>query len=405
MNFPALSILGVLAFIVALLFSVMVHEAGHYLTAKKFQMRVTEFFLGFGKRLWSFQRGETEFGIKAIPAGGYCRISGMSVNEELPETEKHRAFYLASVPKRLIVLGAGSFLHFVLGFLILVLLLAGVGVTTVTNTIGEVVPCVLNTSSGVTDTKCSATSNPSPAKIAGLKVNDQITAINGTEYENWLDYTTKIRASAHKEINLTVLRNGEEFSIPITPAARTLDGEEIGYLGVINKLGTRKDGSFKAISNSARLTKDLLNNSVTSLISLPTKIPALVRQTFGSEKRDAQGLVGVVGVARVSAQTASDPKLKSREKVASFLIIIASLNIFVGVFNLLPLLPLDGGHMAVAIVDGVRRINARRRKKTAPAPIDVERLLPLTLAVFAVLAVLSLLLLAADIFNPINLNQ
>ncbi|MFZ4064355.1 MAG: M50 family metallopeptidase [Candidatus Nanopelagicaceae bacterium] len=405
MNFPALSILGVLAFIVALLFSVMVHEAGHFLTAKKFQMRVTEFFLGFGKRLWSFQRGETEFGIKAIPAGGYCRISGMSVNEELPESEKHRAFYLASVPKRLIVLGAGSFLHFVLGFLILVLLLAGVGVTIVTNTIGEVVPCVLNTSSGVTDTKCSATSNPSPAKIAGLKVNDQITAINGTEYENWLDYTTKIRASAHKEINLTVLRNGKKFSIPITPAARTLDGKEIGYLGVINKLGTRKEGSFKAIANSARLTKDLLNNSVTSLISLPTKIPALVRQTFGSEKRDAQGLVGVVGVARVSAQTASDPKLKSREKVASFLIIIASLNIFVGVFNLLPLLPLDGGHMAVAIVDGVRRINARRRKKTAPAPIDVERLLPLTLAVFAVLAVLSLLLLAADIFNPINLNQ
>jgi len=404
-NFPALSILGVLAFIVALLFSVMVHEAGHFLTAKKFQMRVTEFFLGFGKRLWSFQRGETEFGIKAIPAGGYCRISGMSVNEELPESEKHRAFYLASVPKRLIVLGAGSFLHFVLGFLILVLLLAGVGVTIVTNTIGEVVPCVLNTSSGVTDTKCSATSNPSPAKIAGLKVNDQITAINGTEYENWLDYTTKIRASAHKEINLTVLRNGKKFSIPITPAARTLDGKEIGYLGVINKLGTRKEGSFKAIANSARLTKDLLNNSVTSLISLPTKIPALVRQTFGSEKRDAQGLVGVVGVARVSAQTASDPKLKSREKVASFLIIIASLNIFVGVFNLLPLLPLDGGHMAVAIVDGVRRINARRRKKTAPAPIDVERLLPLTLAVFAVLAVLSLLLLAADIFNPINLNQ
>ena len=105
MNFPGLGILGVLAFVVALLFSVMVHEAGHYLTAKKFHMRVTEFFLGFGKRIWSFQRGETEFGIKAIPAGGYCRISGMSVNEELPEADKHRAFYLASVPKRLIVLG------------------------------------------------------------------------------------------------------------------------------------------------------------------------------------------------------------------------------------------------------------------------------------------------------------
>jgi membrane-associated protease RseP (regulator of RpoE activity) len=404
-NFSGLSILGVLAFIVALLFSVMVHEAGHYLTAKKFHMRVTEFFLGFGKRIWSFQRGETEFGVKAIPAGGYCRISGMSVNEELPEADKHRAFYLASVPKRLIVLGAGSFLHFVLGFLILFVLLAGVGVTTVTNTIGEVVPCVLNSTSGVSDSKCTSSSNPSPAKAAGLVANDEIVAIDGEKYSTWFDYATKIRASANKPIMLSVSRNGEALEIPITPAARTLDGKEIGYLGVINKLGTRKDGSFKAISNSAKLTKDLLGNSVTSLISLPTKIPALVRQTFGNEKRDAQGLVGVVGVARVSAQTASDPKLQSREKVASFLIIIASLNIFVGVFNLLPLLPLDGGHMAVAIVDGLRRLNARRRKVTAPAAIDVEKLLPITLVVFAVLAVLSLLLLAADIFNPINLNQ
>ncbi len=405
MNFPGLGILGVLAFVVALLFSVMVHEAGHYLTAKKFQMRVTEFFLGFGKRLCSFQRGETEFGIKAIPAGGYCRISGMSVNEELPESEKHRAFYLASVPKRLIVLGAGSFLHFVLGFLILIVLLAGVGVTAVTKTIGEVVPCVSNSASGVSDSKCSATSIPSPAKASGLMVGDEIIAINGVESDNWIDYIKIIRESARKEITVTVKRNGEELLIPITPAARTLDGKEIGYLGIINKLGTHRDGPIAAVKNSVRLTNDLLKNSVTSLFSLPTKIPALVRQTFGSEERDAQGLVGVVGVARVSAQTASDPKLQSREKVATFLIIIASLNIFVGVFNLLPLLPLDGGHMAVALIDGVRRFNAKRRKLSPPAAIDVEKLLPLTLAVFALLAVLSLLLLAADIFNPINLNQ
>ena len=405
MNFPGLGILGVLAFIVALLFSVMVHEAGHYLTAKKFHMKVTEFFLGFGKRLWSFQRGETEFGIKAIPAGGYCRISGMSVNEELPEGDKHRAFYLASVPKRLIVLGAGSFLHFVLGFLILVILLAGVGVTSVTKTIGEVVPCVSNNTTGVFDSNCTSTSIPSPAKAAGLMAGDEVIAINGVESDNWFDYTKTIRESARKEITITIERNGERLLIPITPAVRTLDRQEIGYLGIINKLGTRKDGPIKAITNSARITKDLLSNSMTSLFSLPTKIPALVRQTFGSEERDAQGLVGVVGVARVSAQTVSDPRLASREKVATFLIIIASLNIFVGVFNLLPLLPLDGGHMAVAIIDGLRRLNAKRRKLSPPAAIDVEKLLPLTLAVFAVLAVLSLLLLGADIFNPININQ
>jgi membrane-associated protease RseP (regulator of RpoE activity) len=383
----------------------MVHEAGHYLTAKKFHMRVTEFFLGFGTRLWSFQRGETEFGIKAIPAGGYCRISGMSVNEELPESEKHRAFYLASVPKRLIVLAAGSFLHFVLGFLILVILLAGVGVTSVTKTIGEVVPCVSNTSTGVSDSKCTATSIPSPAKASGLLAGDEIIAINGEESDNWVDYIKIIRESARKEITVTIERNGERLIIPITPASRMLDGKEIGYLGIINKLGNHRDGPISAIKNSGRITGDLLQNSVTSLFALPTKIPALVRQTFGDEERDAQGLVGVVGVARVSAQTASEPTLKSREKVATFLIIIASLNIFVGVFNLLPLLPLDGGHMAVAMIDGIRRFNAKRRKLSPPVSIDVEKLLPLTLAVFALLAVLSLLLLAADIFNPINIYQ
>ena len=405
MNFPGLGILGVLAFVVALLFSVMVHEAGHYLTAKKFHMRVTEFFLGFGTRLWSFQRGETEFGIKAIPAGGYCRISGMSVNEELPEADKHRAFYLASVPKRLIVLGAGSFLHFVLGFLILVILFAGVGVTAVTKTIDQVVPCVSNSASGISDSSCTATSIPTPAKAAGLLAGDEVISINGKESDNWADYTTIIRESARKEVIIAVMRNGERLLIPVTPAARTLDGKEIGYLGIINKLGNKKENPIKAVSSSVRITGDLLQNSVTSLFSLPTKIPALVRQTFGNEERDAQGLVGVVGVARVSAQTASEPSLESREKIATFLIIIASLNIFVGVFNLLPLLPLDGGHMAVAIVDGIRRFNAKRRKLSPPPAIDVEKLLPLTLAVFALLAVLSLLLLAADIFNPINIYQ
>jgi len=402
-NFSGLGFIGVLAFIVALLFSVMVHEAGHYLTAKHFHMKVTEFFLGFGKRIWSFQRGETEFGIKAIPAGGYCRISGMSVNEEMAEDEKHRAFYIASVPKRLIVLGAGSFLHFVLGFLILVVLLAGVGITSVTNQIGEVVPCLIT--STAPDAECQPTDKPSAAKLAGLQAGDKIIAIDGKEYENWFDSVTKIRASANKEITLRILRNGQNLEIPITPGLRIFDGEEIGVLGIINTVANQKQGPVTAISNSAKLIKDLLVNSVSSLFALPTKIPALVRQTFGQEERDPQGLVGVVGVARVSAQTASSESLANLEKVASFLLIIASLNIFVGVFNLLPLLPLDGGHMAIAIVDGVRRVKAKRLNRPAPAPVDVERLLPITLAVFAVLAVLSLLLLTADIFNPININQ
>jgi membrane-associated protease RseP (regulator of RpoE activity) len=400
-----LGVAGVIAFVVALLFSVMVHEAGHFLTARRFDMKVTEFFLGFGKRIWSFTRGETEFGIKAIPAGGYCRIVGMSVNEEMEESDRGRAFYLASAPKRLIVLGAGSFLHFVLGFLILVLLLAGIGTTTISNKIGEVAPCIISNSTGAADAKCAPDAPPSPAKISGLMVGDRITAINGTSIEEWSAAVSKIRNSPNKEITLTIKRGASSLTIPITPGTRALDGKTIGVIGISNTLENRKLPILKAVTNSGSLTWDLLKSSATSLASLPTKIPALFRQTLFHEKRDATGLVGVVGVARVSAQTASDPKLANREKIATFLLIISSLNIFVGLFNLLPLLPLDGGHMAVAVIDGLRRARAKRKGRPAPSEIDVERLLPLTMVVFTILAALSLLLLAADIFNPINLYQ
>ncbi len=400
-----LGVAGVIAFVVALLFSVMVHEAGHFLTARRFDMKVTEFFLGFGKRIWSFTRGETEFGIKAIPAGGYCRIVGMSVNEEMEESDRGRAFYLASAPKRLIVLGAGSFLHFVLGFLILVLLLAGVGTTAISNKVGEVVPCIISNSTSAADAKCAPDAPPSPAKAAGLMVGDEITAINGAPIKDWSNAVKKIRNSPNQELSLTIKRGSSTLTVPITPGTRILDGKKIGIIGVSNTLENRKLSIYRAVTNSGTLTWDLTKSSVTSLISLPTKIPALFRQTFFHETRDATGLVGVVGVARVSAQTASDPKLASREKIATFLLIIASLNIFVGLFNLLPLLPLDGGHMAIAVIDGLRRARARRKGSPAPPEIDVERLMPLTMAVFAILAVLSLLLLAADIFNPINLNQ
>ena len=396
-----MSFLGVIAFVVALLFSVMVHEAGHFLTARHFHMKVTEFFLGFGKRIWSFKRGETEFGIKAIPAGGYCRIVGMSVTEEVSDEDRPRSFYLASAPKRLIVLGAGSFLHFVLGFLILVIFLAGVGTTSVTNTVGTVSQCLSTDASG----KCAPGAQIPPAKKAGIQAGDKIIAINGKKINLWSDAVSTIRNSPNKQLTLTLERAGSNLDISLTPEAHLLNGKSVGFIGVQNKMGNVRLSLLKSLSNSTTLTGQLMKSSVSSLFSLPTKIPALVRQTFGHEKRDASGLVGVVGVARVSAQTASDPKLATPEKIATFLVIIASLNIFVGVFNLFPLLPLDGGHMAVALADGIRRQWARIRKKALPDPINVERLMPVTIVVFALLAVLSLLLLAADIFNPINISQ
>jgi len=395
-----MAIIGVIAFVVALLLSVMIHEAGHYLTAKRFGMKVTEFFVGFGQKIWSTQRGETEFGVKAIPAGGYCRIAGMTPREELSEADADRAFVKAGVTQRLIVLGAGSFLHFVIGFVLLLALFSVIGVTSLTNQVERVSDCIPQTATEV----CSSKSTPSPAKNAGILAGDQIISINGVEYTEWAQAVRVIRSSAGKQLDITVNRNGGLIDILVTPAFRDLDGEKIGVIGVINKVGTVTYAPIPAVIKAGSFTLEILQNSLTALISLPSKIPDLINQTFGNEERDPEGLVGVVGVARVSGETAETKALTGREKIATFVLIIASLNLFVGMFNLLPLLPLDGGHMAVAIADGVRNTRAKAKGLAKPAPFDVERLTPITMVVFILMASLSLLLLTADILNPVRLN-
>jgi RIP metalloprotease RseP len=324
----------------------------------------------------------------------------MSSREVLSPADADRAFIKATVTQRLIVLGAGSFLHFVIGFLLLITLFGAVGVTSVTNQVEKISDCVPQIATEV----CSATSTPSPAKTAGLLPGDKIVKIDGESFRLWSDAVAVIRASAGREINLLIERSGDQVQVQVTPATRMVDGKAVGVLGVINEIGTIRFSPIAATTRATSFTGEILQNSVTSLIALPTKIPDLLAQTFGTTERDPEGLVGVVGVARVSGETASTKKLSLNEKIATFVLIVASLNIFVGMFNLLPLLPLDGGHMAVAIADGIRNFIAKRRGLAKPAPIDVERLTPITMVVFVLMATLSILLLAADIFNPIRLN-
>jgi membrane-associated protease RseP (regulator of RpoE activity) len=380
-----MELLGILAFIVALLLSVMVHEFGHYITARKYGMWVSEFFVGFGKRIWSVQRGETEFGVKAIPAGGYCKIEGMSPSDELPEGQEDRAFYKASSAKKLVVLGAGSFLHFVLGFVLLFSLFAGIGTNQVLPVINEVVP-------------------NSAAQAAGIQAGDEVVAINGKRVTEWYKDVEVIRESRGSELTLVLSRNGEEITVNASARLTDFDGTKRYVLGIVNDVGLKRSGLFVSLKNSATVTQGFLTESVKSLGKLPEKIPALWGATVRGEERDANGLVGVVGVARVSGEAVGSDKLTPMERLATFVLIVASLNIFVGVFNLLPILPLDGGHMAVAIADSIRAFFARLRGRPRPAPIDVTVLTPITMVVFVVLATLTLLLLVADVINPVTLN-
>ena len=380
-----MELLGILAFIVALLLSVMVHEFGHYITARRFGMWVSEFFVGFGKKIWSVQRGETEFGVKAIPAGGYCKIEGMSPSDQLPDGEEERAFYKASSAKKLVVLGAGSFLHFVIGFVLLFTLFAGIGTNQVLPVISEVVP-------------------DSAAQAAGLQPGDEFLSINGKKVTDWYKDVEVIRNSEGAELTLVLDRNGEEISTTASARLTEIDGTTRYVLGIVNDVGLQRSGLWLSFKNSTIVTKSFLTESVKSLAKLPEKIPALWGATVRGEERDVNGLVGVVGVARVSGQAVGSDNLDPMERLATFVLIVASLNIFVGIFNLLPILPLDGGHMAVAIADEIRAFFARLRGRQRPAPIDVTVLTPITMVVFVVLACLTLLLLVADVINPVILN-
>ena len=364
-------------------------------------MKVTEFFLGFGYKIWSYRRGETEFGIKAIPAGGYCRIVGMSIHEELSEEDAPRAFVRSTTLRRLIVLGAGSVSHFIIGFLLIFAIFFGIGTSTPLPVISQVLPCIIT--STVTNA-CTKGATPSPALIAGLHAGDEIIAVNGKKVSNWSQDVLVIRNSAGKPLTLEVNRAGRHLTIMVVPAGVKINGKEYGKLGILSKIGLQRESVGTSLHDTWFLGSNFFTTSIKSLITLPSKVPALFRQSFLGAKRDANGLVGVVGVAQATAATASNHTLTFGDKLETFLLIIASLNIFVGIFNLLPLLPLDGGHMAVAVADGFRRARARRAGRPEPNPIDLEKLMPITAVVFIFLVALSLMLLAADIFNPVHFN-
>jgi membrane-associated protease RseP (regulator of RpoE activity) len=395
-------ILGVLIFVVALLTSVMLHELGHFLTAKKFGMRVTQFFVGFGQTLWSTFRGETEYGVKALPFGGFVKITGMTSIEEVDVADEPRSFRNKPGWQRIIVLAAGSFMHFALALFLLFILAVGVGQANGnSNVISSIAGCVPASVKALNSTDPCAGGNlpKSPAELAGLKPGDKIISVAGQPVGTWPElHTVLAKQKAGVSVPVEVERHGRGVALQVTLAA--IPGRPVPYLGVEPAVLYERSSVLGAVSYAGNQFANTLTSSVSAIGKLPSAIPDLFSKNRSST---AAGQVSsVVGVGQVTGDVVQ-AALPWQAKVTVVLYLIASLNIFVGAFNLLPLLPLDGGHLAVVIFERIRAWFNRLRGRPDPGLVDIQRLVPLSLVVFALLVGFGTLLIAADIFNPVHI--
>ncbi|MGY1812186.1 M50 family metallopeptidase [Blastococcus sp. SYSU D00820] len=443
------------AFAVGLLFSIGFHEFGHFYWARRFGMRVPQFMVGFGPTLWSRTRGETEYGIKAIPMGGYIRIVGMippaeegeskratrmrkfiaevrgqALNDVRPGDEG-RVFYAKPWWQRVIVMFAGPFHNLVLAVVFFTIVLTAVGTSVATTTVREVPACVLpaGAESATAEEPCSvpitaagalceegtpgcALPQQSPAAAAGLRPGDTIVAIDGqqldrTAYDSWTAVQESIRNSPGEPLQLTIERDGEQRDVTVTPIANTVYVEAgsdetatAGYLGVSPTAELARQ-SFADVPGYFGM---IVSNSVQRLVEIPERIPQLFRAAFLGEERDENGPIGVVGVGRISGEVFAIQDFSTAQKVSFFLSLLASVNLVLFLFNLLPIYPLDGGHVAGALYEKARSTVARWRGRPDPGPFDIARLMPVAYVVAGLFLALSGLLLVADIVNPITLQ-
>jgi membrane-associated protease RseP (regulator of RpoE activity) len=390
-------LIGVLIFVVALLVSVMLHEAGHFVTAKAFGMKATQFFVGFGTTLWSTRRGETEYGVKALPVGGFVKITGMTILDDVDQADEPRSFRAKPGWQRAIVLGAGSFMHFTIAFVLLFILAVGVGVADQSGTTVSVLSCVPTKQQA----NCVQGDRRSPAALAGLRSGDKIVAVGGQRVHNWNQIGKAIKEHpAGSQVPFTIDRGGREITKQVTLAS--VSWRKGAFLGVSPIVVYSRDGPISGVAYAGSQFGSIASQSVTALGRIPKAIPYL----FSRDRAATPGgqVSSMVGAANITGDVVA-ANIGWQQKLSVVLLIIIEVNIFVGIFNLLPLLPLDGGHLAVVFFERARAWMARLFRRPDPGPVDIKRLIPVSVGVFALIVAFGLLLIAADILNPLSLTQ
>ncbi|WP_191876475.1 M50 family metallopeptidase [Streptomyces filipinensis] len=427
-------ILGIGVFFVGLLVSIAWHELGHLSTAKLFGIRVPQYMVGFGPTIWSRKKGETEYGFKAIPLGGYIRMIGMfppdeegrvsarstspwrgmiedarsAAFEELQPGDETRMFYTRKPWKRVIVMFAGPFMNLILAIALFFTVLMGFGIQQQTTTVASVSPCAIAQSEH-RDT-CKKSDPVSPAQKAGLKAGDKIVSFDGVRTTDWNTLSDLIRDSAGKNVAIVVDRKGQQQTLHATitknkVAKKDAGGQyvngyvEAGFLGFSSATGV----VHQDFGQSVTWMSDRVGDAVDSLAALPGKIPALWNAAFGNGPREPDSPMGIVGAARITGEIAT-LDIPASQQVAGFVMLLAGFNLSLFLFNMLPLLPLDGGHIAGALWEALRRNVARVLRRPDPGPFDVAKLMPVAYVVAGIFVCFTVLVLIADVVNPVKIS-
>jgi membrane-associated protease RseP (regulator of RpoE activity) len=365
--------LGIVVFVVAILVAVLIHEAGHFLTAKAFGIKVEEFFVGFGPRLWSFRRGETEYGVKALPLGGYVRIAGMNPFQEVPEKDRPRTFPAKPIWQRAIVIFAGPVTHFVMAIVFLAVFLVAIGVQSDNRPTVDAVEARL-------------AGRPSPAAVAGLRVGDEVVAINGAPVGSKERLVTITRQHVGQPITVTVVRDGRRLTATLTPVLAQVGRQRVGRLGVVLGGVRERENPITAFGRAVIEVGSVTKAIVVRLDDVfgISALRGIGQVLIGSRPRTTEDPASVVGGARLAGEAVA---AGAWDYLFNLLIVF---NIFVGIINLVPLPPLDGGHLAVLAYEKVRR----RRP-------DLRKLAPVTALVAAFMILLVVSLTYIDIVEPL----
>ena len=426
--------LGAGLFLLGVIASIALHEVGHMAPAKYFGIKVTQYFVGFGKTVWSVKRGDTEYGVKAFPMGGFIRMVGMlppakrddqgnirgirngffgkliadaraAEQEQMGAEDPSRLFYLKPWWQKVIVMAGGPMTNVALAVLILGGVFMGIGVRTPTLTVDLVSDCVIQASEG--NRACTDADPVAPAREAGFQTGDEIVSFNGVAMHDWDQFSDAVRANDDGLAEVVVRRDGHEVTLTThtTVSERLADGSTTAYANV-GFLGVTPEETFEKQSAGyvASTMWDYTEHTGAALWHMPQRMFGVVKTAFGIEDRSNESPMSVVGASRVAGQVASNDEIAVKDRWASLLSLLGVVNLFVALFNFIPLLPLDGGHIAGALYEAVRRGFARLRGRPDPGYVDVAQLLPIAYTAALVLIVMGGLLVYVDIVNPITLT-